>query len=123
MNSENNLKKALIDLRIKSGDIIKVRKKDDLLYSPGGGETVSIRFSLYDMNEKVISFPASTLIRDALIEYLKETNSRIDISPEKIFFLFNAKVLNSEQYLNKTLEEVKIKNNSKINVRNNVIIS
>ena len=122
MNSENNLKKALIDLRIKSGDIIKVRKKDDLLYSPGG-ETVSIRFSLYDMNEKVISFPASTLIRDALIEYLKETNSRIDISPEKIFFLFNAKVLNSEQYLNKTLEEVKIKNNSKINVRNNVIIS
>ena len=86
-----------------------------MLYSPGG-ETVSIRFSVDDKNEKNICFPSSTLIRDALIEYLKETNSIIDISPEKISFVFKSHILNMRKYLVRTLKEVKIENNSIIKV-------
>ena len=116
LNDIKILKKTLIDLDIESGHIIKVIKRDD--FTQAGEERVSIRFRYFDFPNKIISFPSSTLIKDALIEYLKETNSIIDISPEKKMFTFNAKILNTEKYLNKTLRNLKITNNSKIEVRN-----
>ena len=83
-----------------------------------GNEEILIDFK-YDYNEeycKKIYFSKNTIVKDALIQYLKIINSIIDLSPHKILFLYKEEVLNQEEYLNKRFSDFKYINN-KIIVR------
>ena len=50
-------------------------------------------------------FPRTTKIEDALIQFLKKTNSIIDLSVEKTTFLFRGKILNSSQNYKKVFQK------------------
>ena len=68
---------------------------------------------------KNMEFTKDTKVKDALIEYLKSTNSKIDLSPERIKFLWIASILNNQINLDKSLEQIfkkRTTNNFKIKV-------
>ena len=61
---------------------------------------IKILFECED-NKRELFFPGNIMIEDALIQYLKTTYSMVDLSLEKIIFLYKSKVLNSENKLKK----------------------
>ena len=64
---------------------------------------IYFRSSEYD---KVMVFSKDTIVKDVLTQYLKETNSIIDLSLNKYTFVYRASILNSDKYLNKSLLEL-----------------
>ena len=116
LNDKKYLKMTLNELGMEYNDIIVVKKMKDLSYSYEG-ETILIIFQDNRYSNTISkSFPKSTLIKDALTKYLNETNSILDLSSDKIAFIYNGRILNSERYLSKTLSDLKINNNSMIKI-------
>ena len=65
-----------------------------------------LNFYCEDGQTKNMEFTKDTKLRDALIEYLKSKNSKIDLSPERITFLWGASILNNQINLDKSLEQI-----------------
>ena len=110
---------TLNELGLEYNDIIIVRKMKDISYSEREERIIAIKFRddrYPNSTNKCLTFSNSTIIKDVLIKYLNETNSIIDLSPDKIFFTSGARLLNSEKYLNKTLSDLNIRNNYKFHV-------
>ena len=63
-------------------------------------------FNCQEEKSKTMIFPKTTKIKDALIKFLKETNSIIDLSPAKRMFIFHNIILNKSEYLEKSLFQV-----------------
>ena len=61
-------------------------------------------------------FQKNTVIKDALLQFLRATNSKITLDPDDIIFFSKAKALNTPQYLNKRLFEIFNKSNVDIKV-------
>ena len=57
-------------------------------------------------NDKRMNFTKDTIIKDALLQYLKETNSKIDLSRKNKIFQYNHNELNSDEYLHKSLSQL-----------------
>ena len=70
----------------------------------------------YDVEEKRMKFPKTTSIRDALIQFLKETHSKIELSIDGIIFKYLSIILNNEKNLNKRFLDLKLKNKIKVKV-------
>ena len=68
-------------------------------------QEIEINFE-YSETKVIMNFPETTKIEDALIQFLRKTNSIVSLSPEKISFLFNSKIINLPNYLNKTLSQI-----------------
>ena len=121
LNNKKDLKMTLNELGLEYNDIIIVRKMKDISYRGGKERIITIIFQderYPNSTNKCLTFSNSTIIKDVLIKYLNETNSIIDLSPDKIFFISGARLLNSEKYLNKTLSDLNIRNNYMFHVGN-----
>ena len=70
----------------------------------------------YDVEKKKMKFPKTTYIKDALIQFLKETHSKIDLSCDKIIFIYINIKINNEKNLNKRFLDLKLKNKIKVKV-------
>ena len=78
---------------------------------------------VFDENSIGLKFPKTTIIKDALIKFLKETNSINDLSPERIAFISKGIILNKKQNLEKSLLQIfKRDNNIRIKVLDTVNI-
>ena len=72
-----------------------------------------------DIVKQIYEYDESMKIRDMLYDFLDKTNSIKTLKPEKIFFLFGANILNSNEpnYLDMEIKEVfKHKNNALVKV-------
>ena len=81
----------------------------------------ALSFNCQEEKSITMIFPKTTKIKDALIKFLKETNSIIDLSPSKRMFIFRNIILNKSEYLEKSLFQVF--KGSPVNLRINVIDS
>ena len=77
-------------------------------------DVIRIIFSLNGDSEVEMFFPKTIKIEDALIQFLKKTNSLIDL--DKILFLNKNKILNDSTNLKKSLFQVFRTNNNRVNV-------
>ena len=61
-----------------------------------------------DIVKQIYEYDESMKIRDMLYDFLRKTNSIMTLEPEKIFFMFGAKILNSKEAncLDKDIKEV-----------------
>ena len=77
-----------------------------------GNQKICIIFKYGDNEEccKEMYFSKNTIVKNALIQYLNITNSKIGLSPQKIIFMHKNKVLNIDKYLNKRLLDLNFKN-------------
>ena len=58
---------------------------------------------MYDDKSIFLTFPKNTKLEDALFKFLKEINSEISLSRDKISFLSGCKILNAPENLQKNL--------------------
>ena len=49
---------------------------------------------------------SSNTFREIIVKYLRESNSKMIYSPESISFIYFAKILNGDKYINKSLAKV-----------------
>ena len=74
--------------------------------------------------DKNLEFNENSTIRDVLVSFLEQTNSKINYNVEEISFMYNSILINSEKYLDRPIKVVfKRNNNPKIKVidSNNII--
>ena len=68
--------------------------------------------------EKTFEYEESCTIEEMLKDFLRQTHSKMTLDPREIAFLYRAKLLNYESYLNKTLKEVfKARKKSSIRIK------
>ena len=78
-------------------------------------QEISINFKCdYEEYDKEMYFPKNTIVKDALIRYLKNINLVIELSSNRIIFLYKDKCLNVEENLNKRLSDLHFKNDKNI---------
>ena len=77
-----------------------------------GNQKICIIFKCVNNEEccKEIYFSKNTIVNNTLIQYLKITNSKIELSPKKIVFMYYNILLNNEKNLNKRLSDLNFKN-------------
>lgn len=68
-----------------------------------------VRFT-YDEDRKEITINQNERVSKLLDMFLTQTDSVMEKDPQKIVFFYGAKVINSPEYINKTLREMKFKN-------------
>ena len=79
---------------------------------------------MYDDKSIFLTFPENTKLEDALFKFLKEINSEISLSRDKISFLSGCKILNAPENLQKNLFHIfkpKINNPIRVVKTGNVI--
>lgn len=69
-------------------------------------DQIFIKFVCSCIKQVNIVFPKTTKIEDALIQFLKKTNSIIELKPEKIIFICRNILLNRPENLKKSLFEI-----------------
>ena len=81
-----------------------------------GNQKICIIFKCVNNEEccKEIYFSKNTIVNNTLIQYLKITNSKIELSPKKIVFMYYNILLNHEKNLNKRLSDLHFKNDKNI---------
>ncbi len=86
---------------------------------------IRIKFDtdIEEINKQMFEFDSSDNIRGILNSFLKKTNSKNELSLEKIQFVYKGKLLNSPQFLEKNAKEIFRFQNHKIKVWdvNNII--
>jgi len=63
-----------------------------------------------EITKRLFEYEESCTIKEMLEDFLRQTHSKMTLDPSKIYFLYQARILNIEEYLNKTLKEVFILN-------------
>ena len=67
--------------------------------------SVSVNF-ISAFGKRQFEFDQSITVETMLKNFLNETNSRLTLEPDEITFAFQAKILNTPNFLNKSLSEV-----------------
>ena len=60
----------------------------------------------FGIQEKLFEYEDICTIKEMLEDFLRKTNSKKTLAPSDICFIYNAKILNNERFLNKRLKEV-----------------
>ena len=89
-------------------------------------QTKEIKFKTTDedINRRTFNYNVSCTIKDMLLNFLRETNSKMVLKPNEISFLYKALLINKSDILNKKVGEIfRHKQNVAINVidTNNII--
>ena len=64
------------------------------------------RFKFIYQEQKIIEYDKNKTVESLLVEFLRQTNSKIELSIEKINFLYNSKILNKKDILPKQIKDV-----------------
>ena len=69
---------------------------------------VKLKFNLEENNikDKIFMYDTNLTFEEMLTQFLRETNSKQELNPNKITFLRNGHILNSPTYLHKKLSSV-----------------
>ena len=67
-----------------------------------------IRFNTEDeeLNNKIYEYNGKMAIKEMLLKFLSETNSKMTLNPEDIIFLYKAAILNKETNLSKDFSNI-----------------
>ena len=70
--------------------------------------TREIKFKTQDeiINKRIFKYDTSLTIEDMLLDFLRETNSKMVLDPNQISFLFKALLINKKENLQKKVGEV-----------------
>ncbi len=70
--------------------------------------TREIKFKTNDenINKRIFKYDTSLTIEDMLLDFLRETNSKMVLDPNQISFLFKALLINKKENLQKKVGEV-----------------
>ena len=80
--------------------------------------TVSIKFDTdqESINKQLFTFDSNITIKEMLNDFLKKTNSKIELQSEDIQFIYKGKILNTPNYLNRFVGDIFKLNNHKVKV-------
>ena len=70
----------------------------------------------FDIQKKTFEFNKEYTIKEMLLQYLRDTNSRMILDPNKIMFMYGGKILNHEKFFNKKIKELFKHNNIQIQI-------
>ena len=119
-NKEGYLNKTLKEVfKAQEKYLIRI-KVIDYCGVVGCGNKYYIRFIDLENNEigrRKFVYEESCTIKEMLEDFLRQTNYKTTLNPEEITFIYQARILNKEGYLNKTLKEVFKLNKNWVTIR------
>ena len=59
-----------------------------------------------EISRECYDYENTCTIKEMLEDFLRKTDSKMTLAPSDICFIYNAKILNNERFLNKRLHEV-----------------
>ena len=68
--------------------------------------TICIKFILDNSDEKTFEFDESITVESMLKSFLEKTNSKINLDPQYVTFMYNCIILNNYNNLHKKISEV-----------------
>ena len=64
------------------------------------------RFKFFYQEQKIIEYDRNKTVESLLVEFLRQTNSKIELAIEKINFLYHSKIINKKDILPKQIKDV-----------------
>ena len=63
-------------------------------------------FKFFYQEQKIIEYDRNKTVESLLVEFLRQTNSKIELAIEKIKFLYHSKIINKKDILPKLIKDI-----------------